>query len=89
MENRIKFLEKEIEEIKKRNQKVEADKAWEISWFRTVAIMAATYLIAALVFYLIGAENIFRNALIPTVGYFLSALSLPGIKKWWIEKWHE
>ncbi len=28
----IAILNSEIEEIKKRNAKVEADKAWEISW---------------------------------------------------------
>ena len=89
MENQIKNIERQIQEIKERNRKVEADKAWETSWFRTMSIVLITYAIAAVVFWLIGAKNIFRNALIPTIGYFLSAQSLPAIKKWWINNWFD
>ncbi|MFA5925404.1 MAG: hypothetical protein WC831_00555 [Parcubacteria group bacterium] len=88
MEKQIKQIEKQIEELKSRNQRVESDKAWETSWFRTLSIMLITYAIAAAVFFLIGSQNFFRNALIPTVGYFLSAQSLPALKKWWIKKWY-
>ena len=38
-------LEKELEKIKKRNKRVEADKAWEISKFRTFIVLLFTYLI--------------------------------------------
>ena len=31
-------LEKEIEQIKQRNKKVELDKAWETSWTRKICI---------------------------------------------------
>jgi ABC-type anion transport system duplicated permease subunit len=85
MESRIAKIEQEVQEIKRRNQKVEADKAWETSFFRVVSIVAITYLIAALVMYMIGVANYWQNALIPVVGYFLSTQSLPIIKKWWIE----
>ena len=33
-----KNLEKEIESIKKRNKRVELDKAWETSWTRKICI---------------------------------------------------
>ncbi|MFZ2188195.1 MAG: hypothetical protein WAV73_01360 [Candidatus Moraniibacteriota bacterium] len=85
MEDRIAKIEQEILEIKKRNQKVEADKAWETSFFRVVSIVVMTYLIAALVMRMIGVASYWQNALIPVVGYFLSTQSLPIIKKWWIE----
>ena len=35
----MKDLEKEIEQIKVRNKRVEKDKAWETSWIRRICIM--------------------------------------------------
>lgn len=86
MEERLKQLENEIELIKQRNLCVEGDKAWEQSLFRRLLIVAVTYIIASIVMYAIGVTNYFLNALIPTVGYLLSTLSLPPIKRWWINK---
>lgn len=86
MEERIKKIEKEIEIIKARNLRVEADKAWEISKFRIICILVITYIIASIVLFLIGSKNYLLNAFIPTVGYYLSIQSLPFIKKWWINK---
>jgi hypothetical protein len=83
METEITKLQKEIEIIKDRNLRVEADKAWETSMFRTVSIMLITYIIASFVLYFIGTDNFLLGALVPTVGYFLSTQSLPFIKKWW------
>ncbi len=85
MEERIKNLEKEIEIIKTRNLKVEADKAWETSYFRVFLITGITYVIAVKVLYFIGSENYYLNALFPPIGYFISTQSLPFIKKWWIK----
>lgn len=84
MEQRIKNLEDKIEAINERNKKVEADKAWERSSFRTLSICVITFIIASLVMYFIGVQKYLLNALIPTLGYFLSTQSLPFIKKWWI-----
>jgi hypothetical protein len=78
-------LEKEIEALKARNIKVEADKAWETSYFRRFLISVITYMVAAKVMYFIGSKNYALDALIPTIGYFLSSQSLPFIKKWWIK----
>jgi hypothetical protein len=86
MDERIKQLESEINLIKSRNTRVEGDKAWETSWFRAIVVTVITYIIASLVMHIIKIENVFLNALIPTVGYFLSTLSIPIIKKWWIKK---
>ena len=85
MEEKIKNLEKEIEIIKQRNAKVEADKAWEVSYFRVFLISAVIYIVAVKFLYFIGTENYFLNALVPTMGYFLSVQSLPFIKKWWVK----
>ena len=38
-------IEKEINDIKERNKKVELNKAWETSWTRKLCIMFLTYII--------------------------------------------
>ncbi len=88
MEERIKNLEKEVEEIKERNLRVETDKAWETSYFRVLLISGVIYVIAVKVLYFTGSENYFSNALVPAIGYFLSVQSLPFIKKWWIKNYN-
>ena len=79
----IEKLKEKIQNLEERNQKVESDKAWETSRFRVVLITVVTYIVASLVLRVIGVGNPFLNSLIPTIGYFLSTLSLPFIKKWW------
>ena len=44
----LKNLEKEIENIKERNKKVELDKSWETSWTRKICIMILTYIVVDL-----------------------------------------
>ena len=85
MEEKIKNLEREVELIKERNYRVEADKAWEVSYFRVFFITGVIYVIAVKVMYFIGSANYFLNALVPAIGYFISVQSLPFIKKWWIK----
>ncbi|MDD5721323.1 MAG: hypothetical protein PHT16_02670 [Candidatus Pacebacteria bacterium] len=85
MEERIQKLEKEIEEIKQRNLRVEGDKAWETSYFRVLLISGIIYVVAVKVLYFIGNNNYFLNALVPPIGYFISVQSLPFVKKWWIK----
>ncbi len=87
MEQRIEKLEEEIELLKQRNLKVEADKAWETSYFRIFSIVIITYFVAAWLLYFLGAEDYLLNALVPVAGYFLSVQSLPFIKNWWIKKY--
>lgn len=86
--NEIEQIREEIAGIKERNRRVEGDKAWEKSGFRVAAICAATYLTASLLLSIIGIKEYFLSALIPTAGFFISTLSLPPIKKWWIQKYH-
>lgn len=80
-------LQKEIELIKQRNLRVEADKAWEQSVTRIGTICLITYLITGIVFFQIRVPNPFANALIPTIAFFLSMQSLPFLKKWWVKKY--
>lgn len=78
---------KSIEEILERNSHVELDKAWEASKTRRVCIAGITYIIASFFMWRIGVSDPFVNALVPTGGYLLSALSLPVAKRWWIERY--
>jgi hypothetical protein len=74
----------EIESIKERNKRVETDKAWETSKTRRIIVALMTYIIIVIFLWLIGAPYPFLNAIVPTVGFVLSTLSLPFFKKWWI-----
>jgi hypothetical protein len=86
MEQKIEQLERDIADIKERNKRVESDKTWERSFIRIGFIMVLMYIFAVVFLHVIRANNVFLNALVPTVGFFLSTQSLPFIKKWWINK---
>ncbi len=77
-------LEQEIAEIKARNRRVEADKAWETSWSRKVLVAGLTYFVVVLLFVVAELPNPFVNAIIPSVAFVLSTLSIPLVKKWWL-----
>ena len=76
-------LQKEVAQIRSRNQHVELDKAWETSWTRRILLTAFTYL--AIGFYLtaISVQNPWLNAIVPAVAFMLSTLTLPFFKKVW------
>ena len=77
-------LEKEIQEIKKRNARVELDKAWETSWTRKICIMVLTYIVVIIYSYLVrNVDNILLSSLVPVIGFTLLTLSLKGIRKIW------
>ena len=77
-------LEKEIKEIKERNQKVELNKAWETSWTRKLCIMILTYIVVVLYSFTINKiSNVFLSSLVPVIGFTLSTLSLNAIRKIW------
>ena len=83
-EGRLEKLEIEVDALKARNARVEAEKAWETSYARIFSVAFITYLVATCVLYFIGVQNFFLGALVPTVGYILSTQSLPAVRKWWI-----
>jgi len=85
MEN-IKQLQLEIEKIKERNMRVEKEKAWETSSYRRLTIIILTYLVMICILTAIHNDNPFINAIIPTIGYFLSTVSIGAIKRWWTSR---
>ncbi len=79
-------LEARIEELEKRNIRVEADKAWETSWIRKLSIMVLTYLVVVSYLHFVVHIDPWINAVVPVVGFFLSALTLSLLKKYWLSQ---
>jgi len=81
----LEQLEEEIEKIKKRNRRVEADKAWETSYTRRILLMIFTYLAIGFYLVVIKIPNPWLNAIVPAVAFMLSTLTLPFFKKIWLK----
>ena len=80
----LKDLEKEIEEIKNRNKRVELDKKWETSGTRKICICILTYIVVIIYSYIVrNYDNIFLSSLVPVIGFTLSTLSLKFVRKIW------
>ena len=78
----LKELEKEVNEIKERNKKVESNKSWETSFVRKICIMILTYITVIIYSYIIREyDNILLSSLVPVIGFTLSTLSLNIIRK--------
>ena len=76
-------LEERVKAIEDRNKKVELDKAWETSYTRKILIGVFTYLAIALYLKFIVQIEPWINAVVPTVGFLLSTLTLPFFKSIW------
>ncbi len=79
----IKKLQERIEKIEKRNKIVEIDKAWETSYTRKIILIIFTYLSIGFYMKAINILNPWLNAIIPSLGFLLSTLTLPFLKKTW------
>jgi hypothetical protein len=78
-------IEKRIISLENRNKRVELDKAWESSTTRKLLLMFFTYLSIGIYMQYIKVNNPWQNAVIPSLGFLLSTLTLPLFKKWWIK----
>ena len=83
LDHRLDAIDKEIELLRSRNQRVDSNKAWEQSFVRKGTVAIITYIVTLLVFTSIGATKPYLNAFIPTVGYLLSTLSLSFVRSFW------
>ncbi len=79
-------LELRLAKIEARNERVEVDKAWEVSWQRRILILTLTYLLILLYFLIIEVEKPLLNAIVPTLGFFLSTLTLSVVKTIWLKR---
>ncbi len=79
-------LEQRISAIENRNERVERDKAWETSWARKALIALFTYLAVALYLAAIDINHAWLNAIVPTVGFTISTLTMPFFKRMWLKR---
>jgi len=80
-EPNVEQLKNDIEQIKQRNARVEADKAWETSLFRKILVAILTYIVVVLFFTVAKLPKPLVNATVLTAGFLLSTLSIPFFKK--------
>ncbi|HSI21040.1 MAG TPA: hypothetical protein VLA04_05080 [Verrucomicrobiae bacterium] len=76
-------LEERISAIEQRNSRVELDKRWETSLLRRAAVVFLTYLVMTLFMWSIDVSRPYLQALIPTLGFFLSTLSVSWLRVTW------
>lgn len=82
-------LEERVAKIEERNRRVEKDKAWETSWSRKVLIAVFTYLAIGGYLAFIVHINPWINAIVPTIGFLLSTLTLAWFKSLWEKYLHK
>ncbi len=82
----LEKLQTEVEKIKTRNRRVEKDKAWETSFFRKFLIFVLTYAVIVVFFFFAKLSQPFINAIVPSIAFLLSTISIPLVKKWWTNK---
>lgn len=75
----LEELKNEVDKIKARNERVEKDKAWETSWTRKLLVFVLTYFVVVIFFFVTNLPKPFVNSLVPTLGFFLSTLTVPWV----------
>lgn len=78
-------LETRIKLIETRNDRVEADKAWETSLVRRCLLAAFTYLSIGLYLQAINIDRPWINAIVPAIGFMISTLTMPFFKRLWLK----
>ena len=79
----LQELEERVSKIEQRNKSVEQDKAWETSYARRILLILFTYLSIGIYLGAIGVSNPWLSAIVPSLGFWFSTLSLPFFKKYW------
>jgi len=87
--NTLEELTSRVQLIEERNKKVEIDKAWETSIARRFLLIIFTYLAIGLYLRAIDISRPWLNAIVPSVGFLLSTLTLPFFKQLWIKYWNK
>jgi hypothetical protein len=81
-------LNSRLTAIENRNARVETDKAWETSLTRKIILILFTYLSVGLYMSAISVDRPWQNAIIPSLGFLLSTLTLPFFKSLWVKYCH-
>ena len=81
----LKQFEQEIKKLKQRNENVEINKAGETSYTRRGILMLFTYLAVGVYLWAINIPRPWLNAIVPSVAFMLSTLTLSFFKRMWIK----
>lgn len=81
-----KTVEERLDALEARNRRVEADKKWETSLERRLAVLLMTYLVIGLFLTFIAVPRPWLNALVPSIGFMLSTLTLRVLKQKWLDR---
>ena len=81
----MKRIEDRIKSIEERNRKVEYDKAWELSYFRRFLLTLFTYISIGFYLQSVNIPQPWLNAIVPSVAFMLSTLTLPFFKSLWLK----
>lgn len=80
----MKEIEHRITALEERNKRVEVDKKWETSYSRRFLLIIFTYLAIGIYMWVIDVSRPWLNAIVPSVGFLLSTLTLPYFKNIWL-----
>lgn len=78
-------LRSRVAALEERNKRVELNKAWETSGTRKLAIIVVTYFIVLAFLLIIKNDTPFINAIVPSLGFFLSTLAVGRLKEHWVK----
>lgn len=79
-------VEERLEALEARNRRVERDKVWETSLERRGAVLLLTYVVIGVFLTLIAIARPWVNAIVPSIGFMLSTLTLTWLKRLWIDR---
>lgn len=85
----IDSIKRRLDAIEYRNKRVEVDKHWETSYTRRALLFAFTYIALGLYMWATDVPRPWLNAIIPSIGFLLSTLTLPYFKEWWLKTWNK
>lgn len=80
-----KHLTTEIQAIKERNLRVDANKAWETSKTRIFSVSILTYISITLLMFVLNVDKPYLSSVIPTAGFLLSTVSIGFLKALWMK----
>ena len=82
----LEQIKQDVAQLKARNARVELDKAWETSLFRKLLVAGLTYIVILIFLASMNFPRPFISAIVPTIGFILSTLTVRAVKQWWVGK---
>jgi hypothetical protein len=80
----MKTIEERLDALEERNLHVDANKAWETSFERRIAVFVLTYIVIGIFLTIIDAPYPWVSAFVPGIGFALSTLTITWLKRKWI-----